>query len=259
MYIWGFYKNFEVDIFQFMSFMDVIVRSFKALCMMILMTIFWIISPLLMDYFKINFSFTIFTRKSVLILIAIFFLICEYKIYLSYNSLLLTPIAVLLFDIFTFNKLKNFSLRMAIIMILLLIPLVAYDLGQYNAIRILDNIDYQYTFESKNNVKNELKYIGFSNNKYFFISMNNDSIYIFNNIDKLILQTHNLENLNKKINSLKKTIIENEAKIQLLKNEKLGWNLRIARLNQKKLLDQNICITPIPLEKQIEMLKLQSA
>lgn len=183
-YSWGYWSTFKINIFPFISVSDLIKSTAYPLLLVIP---YLLLQIFIFEFCRINISFfhlSNTTILSIIMLISVFSGLWVKSITLIFGI----PTAIFIY-IHIANKYFNEVKIIRIILMLTILVFLSYDVGRFNAKNIYNN--HQYSFSFLTNVFNKaekIKYLGYVNNHYFFITPDNNSLYILKASPQVQLQ-----------------------------------------------------------------------
>lgn len=185
-YLSGFWSQFNVDIFPYLTITDVFKYTFSPLFYFIPIAAFIALAVIAISSKERNTPHQLTILETItLAVFTIGSLVMGYYLR-SYIIGLGIPLATAFsaWMILTNKPLKHVSL----LPILALIALGTMDYGKGQAKSIIRNENYQYTTLKMNGTDKKLKLIGYINNHYFFIDTKNENRFIIQDLDRLTLR-----------------------------------------------------------------------
>ncbi len=192
-YAIGFWSTFNVNIFPFLNLSDLIKSTaYPLLLIMPYMVIQWFIIELnrkaafpLLKKMRPEYKNLI---PPILMLISI--LIGAFLKILTLTLIFGIPTLILIIVLLKDRAEASMIKTIRVLLMLGIFICFSYDLGKYNSKMIFDNKEYSYSFFDIGKNKEQFKYIGYINNHYFFINLNNTHLLIKDNLTQLILERY---------------------------------------------------------------------
>lgn len=186
-YLYGQFSVFRINIFPYLSVTDIALFSIFPLLHLLIYLIPIFFSCFIL--YLMGFTLNQLQPKLILILILVLIYMVLGLIFEKIIFSITFPVILILFYIYNkwlgSSKIteKNFSL----LLILILAMSISYESAKVKSDMIFNNEYFSYICNSNNGVCEKLKFVGYVNDKFFFVSMDNKVLTILENPSKLIL------------------------------------------------------------------------
>lgn len=192
-YAYGYWSAFNVNIFPYLTLSDLI----KSTAHPLLLAVPYLLSQWFifeMQDLPKKLSDIPFIKKinpDYKILSTPIFMAISLFIGIYVNSVTLTfgiPTTILIFTLLKKNIDPSKHQTIRILLMLGLFVFFSVDYGKYNAKIIYNNTEYSYSFLETQSGKERVKYLGYINNHYFFMSIDNHHLFITSELKQVILE-----------------------------------------------------------------------
>lgn len=198
-YLIGYWSTFDINIFPYLTLSDIIKFAAYPLLFIIPVQLLQLIIaelhiyPVMKKYVRLIKPESVKFRK--IIELTLFLIIIGVGKWLNFTMLYIGFPLIIIF-VLTLKKFDKFneSRYITIFLMLLLLPFLSFDIGKRNATIILKGKEYSYSLIEVGAQKAKFKFLGYINDHYFFISINNRSLIIQRDRDLLILEKYLAKN-----------------------------------------------------------------
>jgi hypothetical protein len=191
LYLWGYWPNFRINIFEYVSLSDVVkVAIVPVGSVFIFVLLGFCIGEASVGGIlpegggkgtRLGRFLNRIKKWLILLYVAVIYFFIFYPIpnkWVILPVLLIWPFYLPLKHSGFLKEVANDSVRSVLIIAIIALPLWSYAAGKINADKILKGSNCQYAEVGKDGEKQKLKFLGFANQYVFFLSMNNEDVVV---------------------------------------------------------------------------------